>query len=255
MNNLIKINNLNYPNLFENLSLNIENNKFVVISGPNSCGKTTLIRILNREIITDSDITIMSRNINDYKIEDYSKIIQCIIPLEIEFQETTIKEELYYYTNLNNIEKIIKKLKVDKFYEKNICELSKKEIILSQLIIALASNSKIILIDDLGGYFSLDEIKEIFKILKKYLEENNMNIIYATVNLEEILNADYIYIINDKKIAISGETLEVLQKDNILNKIGLNLPFMVDLSVKLKDYELIDDIELNTARMVDLLWK
>ena len=49
--------------------------------------------------------------------------------------------------------------------------------------------------------------------------------------------------------------MEVLEKDNILNKLGLRLPFMVDLSVKLKDYDLIKDIELNKNRMVDILWK
>ena len=30
---------------------------------------------------------------------------------------------------------------------------------------------------------------------------------------------------------------------------------MIDLSVKLKDYELLDDVELDIDRMVDGLWK
>ena len=47
----------------------------------------------------------------------------------------------------------------------------------------------------------------------------------------------------------------MLEKDNIINKAGLELPFMMDLSVKLRDYDLIKDIELDMEKMVDNLWK
>ncbi len=56
------------------------------------------------------------------------------------------------------------------------------------------------------------------------------------------------------KIVLEDEPLNIIIKDNVLNKIGLKLPFMVDLSVKLQDYNLIDDLELDVDRMVDRLW-
>ena len=54
---------------------------------------------------------------------------------------------------------------------------------------------------------------------------------------------------------IEGTPNYVLQNDNIVNKVGLNLPFMYDLTVKLKDYNLLDDIVLDPDRMVNILWK
>ena len=59
---------------------------------------------------------------------------------------------------------------------------------------------------------------------------------------------------NGEKI-LEGEPLDVLQNDNILNRIGLEVPFMIDLSVKLRDYDVVKDIELDKNRMVDILWK
>ena len=56
-------------------------------------------------------------------------------------------------------------------------------------------------------------------------------------------------------IILEGEPLEVLQRDNIINKAGLEVPFMIDLSVKLRDYDLVSSIELDQDRMVDILWK
>ena len=77
----------------------------------------------------------------------------------------------------------------------------------------------------------------------------------ATNNLEEVLEANYLYILNKGKIAMEGTPLEVLKQDNKLNKLGLELPLMVDLSVKLHDYDLLKDIIIDMDRMVDTLWK
>ena len=49
--------------------------------------------------------------------------------------------------------------------------------------------------------------------------------------------------------------LDVLKEDSKLNKVGLSLPFMVDLSLKLKYYDLVDDVVLDIDRMVNELWK
>ena len=46
-----------------------------------------------------------------------------------------------------------------------------------------------------------------------------------------------------------------LQEEKILTRLGLSLPFMIDLSLKLKFYDLLDDIVLDSDRMVDILWK
>ena len=82
-----------------------------------------------------------------------------------------------------------------------------------------------------------------------------MTIILTTSSLTETLFSDYLYIINESTIILEGEPLSVLVKDNILNRIGLEVPFMIDLSVKLQDYNLLTTTELDMERMVEELWK
>ena len=67
--------------------------------------------------------------------------------------------------------------------------------------------------------------------------------------------ADFLSIISEKRIFLKGSPLEVLEKDNSINKIGLRIPFMIDLSVKLKDYDVIEKIYLEQDRMIEQLWK
>ena len=79
--NIIEIDNFNFKNLFNNLSLEIKENTFYTISGSNNCGKTTLMKILNNDIKGNFDnIKIFNKNINDFKIDEYSKIVQTIFP-------------------------------------------------------------------------------------------------------------------------------------------------------------------------------
>ena len=40
-----------------------------------------------------------------------------------------------------------------------------------------------------------------------------------------------------------------------MRKIGLEVPFMLEFSKKLNVYNLLDYIELDPERLVDLLWK
>ena len=79
--------------------------------------------------------------------------------------------------------------------------------------------------------------------------------ILTTINLEDTLEADYLYIINNGNVVVEGRPLVVLKEESLIKKLGLSMPFMVDLSLKLEFYEVVDDIELDLDRMVNTLWK
>ena len=79
--------------------------------------------------------------------------------------------------------------------------------------------------------------------------------VQTTIHLEDSLPTDVLYIFENGMIALEGKPIEVLENDTRINKIGLELPFMMDLSVKLRDYDLIDTIELDKERLVDSLWQ
>ena len=248
MTKIIEINNFSDDNLFENLTVNVEKNTITTISGANSCGKTTLIRILNREVITKSNILLNNININDYTVSEYTNLVQAVIPSEIIFNENTLEKEL------NNIN-LVKGLRIKSILNKNIKDLTIKEKVLSQIAIALDTKPQVLLLDNIFIYFNDKEREEIFTFLRNFQKKYNLTVLLTTIDLRDSLYTDYLYIIGNKKIILKGEPIKVLEKDNILNKVGLNIPFMADLSVKLKDYDLLDSIILEKDRMVDILWK
>ena len=52
-----------------------------------------------------------------------------------------------------------------------------------------------------------------------------------------------------------GPKEEVLLEEKKFNNLGLALPFMAELSIKLKYYDLIDDLIFDMDEMVNKLWK
>ena len=261
--NIIEINDLNYLNVFSDFSTSFEKNKLTTISGPNNCGKTLLLKILSKKIKTDSDIEINNININDYKITEYNRLVKSVIPLEEDFINDTVEEELQFIVDRlflnkeeknNRIKSVIKNLYLSGIRKKEIKELNDKEFILLQLATSIITVPKILLVDDLSPYLTTEEVKKIVIYLKSIINKYDITVIINSLRLEDVIETDKIVIINNSKVILEGNPIDILQKDNILNKAGIKVPFMIDLSVKLKDYNLIDEVELDMNRMTNKLW-
>lgn len=256
---ILEVNNLSLPYAFKDLNMSFYQNEFITISGPNNCGKTTLIKTLAGQLKTDS-VFLLSKTIEEYKQSELSKLIASIIPEEINFRFNTLEEELENILITNShkdedkIKDILKKLNINKLKKQPLTSLTIQDKIKVKLALSLIKEIKILLLDDILVEFNHKDKTSIVDLLKDFQQNNDITIIMTTSNLEETLESNYLYIINNNNIELEGSPLDVLQKDNIINKLGLDLPFIVDLSVKLRDYDLISNIELSSERLVDKLW-
>ena len=250
---IIEIDNL-INDIFNNLSMKIDNNKIYSISGSNNSGKTTLIRTLSTN--NNDYIKVCNYKVKEFKLDEYNKIVQTVIPLEFLQVENTLEDEFIYYNNDEELINFLKKgLSLNRIIDKNYNNLSNQDKIIYQIAVSLVKKPLILLLDNIGLYFTNKELIDLYDFFKEFINTYGLTILSTTINLEESLLSDYLYIINNGNVALEGLPLEVIKKDNIINKLGLSIPFMVDLSVKLCDYELIDEIILDKERMVEKLWK
>ena len=256
MTKIIEIKNISYDNIFNKFNISFPMEKLIYLSGPNNCGKTTLIRTLDRKNDSKISISINNKELNTLNLLEYYKTIKCLIPKEIELINNTVQEEIDYHNKkLIDEQELIKRLKLTRLKKAQINSLGDKELIKLQLLISLLSKPKVLFIDNIMSYFNKEEIKELNDLLKDYIKEYKTTIIITTIDLNNTIYSDYLIIINDNKIVLEGEPLEVLEKDNIINKVNLDLPFMIDLSSKLRDYDLIKEIEIDKESLINKLWK
>jgi len=76
-------------------------------------------------------------------------------------------------------------------------------------------------------------------------EKENISIIFTSNNLTDCLLSDYLYLLDNGKVVIEGIPVSVMKEEKIINRLGLDLPFMIDLSSKLIFYELLNEIILD----------
>ena len=266
---IIDIKNLkfkyNKTYIFKDFDMQIEENKFVTIAGNNTSGKTTLIKLISGLLPSNNSIIIGYSYVNDKRIHDHTREIGVVLGNELNsfLFEDVYKEMAFPLENLNmdpkeieeRILEIAKLFGINKILDKKVCDLTKSEKQQLLIAIALLHKPKILLLDN--PFSMIDRITKdkIINKLLEYKKKNPLTIVLTTVDLEEALYSDYLYIIHKGNLVIEGKPISVLKEDSIINKIGLQLPFMVDLSLKLQFYNLQDDIELDIDRMVDNLWK
>ena len=252
---VLNVNDLKYKDIFNNISLSFEKGKIISISGANNCGKTTFCRILDRKVIDSFNINLMGEDIEDYKLEEYNHLVQVVYPMKSHFFENTPLEEMEREISTKEKKEFLKQeMDTFKITEKQINKLNTTEIILLEIIKAILKSNEIVVIDNMDQYISNKELPSIYEFIKRVIFKFKLTFIITTTSLEQALQTDELYVMKDGVVLLHGDPLTVLQNDNIINKAGLNVPFMIDLSVKLRDYELIKNVELNKERLIDTLW-
>lgn len=254
--------NLSYKSILNNINISFEENTINYISGSNKCGKTTLIKILSGIVDIKDSVYYDQKDIYNLSSYELSTLFSKVLLQDIDyFTFSNIDQELLYKLDKLNIDKntrkkryneVVKLFDLDEYLYTNINDLSSIEKLKLSLAKALLSKPEILFLDDIFSSIDFNSAKEILLKLKSI---DNLTIIMSSNNLDLSTESSKLIILNKGEVVLDGDTLDVLKEDSLLNKVGLDLPFMIDLSIKLKYYDLLDDIEFDMDRMVDKLWK
>ncbi len=269
MKSIIEIKNLDYSIsnniIFKDLNMSINENSFVSIAGNNTSGKTTLIKLIGGLLPSDNSIVIGYSYLNSNRLYDHINDLGIVFGSRLNsfLFDDVYKEMTYPLENLNYKEEEIEDriLELAKFFDikrlldKKTYDLTNSEKQEVLIAIALLHKPKILLLDNPFSMMDNKTKIKMVKKLKEYRNKNKLTIVLTTTNLEDTLASDYLYIINKGNVVIEGKPLSVLREDSIINRLGLSMPFMVDLSLKLEFYKLINNIELDMESMVNTLWK
>lgn len=269
MNNILEIKNLSFSygnkEIFNNFNLQINEGDFTTITGLNGSGKSTLIKIIVGLLPHEGDVFVDGIKLNPYNLKDIRRKIGVVFEYSDEsFVADTVMDEIaFVLENINLSKEEIKsevydiaiKLGIENLLEKNPYELSNGEKQKVAIASVLVSNPKILILDEALTKINNLERDEILKIIKEHNQKNNMTVINVTHDMEESIFGNKIIVLNKGKIVLNGEKELVYKEENVFSKLGIDLPFMVKLSIKLQYYGLTDRVILNMDEMVDEVWK
>lgn len=199
--------------ILNNFNLKIEEGNLVVLIGSSGCGKTTLLKMINRLIeSTSGEILVNGKNIKEVDLINLRRSIGYVIQQTGLFPHMTVKENIEIIPKLmgKDQEEIDKKtvellnmvgLDPEKYSDRYPVELSGGQQQRVGVARAFATDAEIILMDE--PFSALDPItrtelqEELFDIQKEYKK----TIVFVTHDMDEALNlADKICILKDGKI-------------------------------------------------------
>ena len=235
--------------ILNKINLEIEDNKIVGLFGINGAGKTTLMRMLSS--VYDTNIGTIFFDGVDVKKE---KADIFFLSEDMNFSNTLVSKIVESY------KLFYKKFDYDYFKELILkCELNEKDKIVSYskgmkkklgLCLALASNSKYILIDEaFDGVDTIakNEFKELFF---NYIEKNNATIIITSHSINDLDDLiDKIVVINKNEIILDSFYNDVIDK-----YIKYQLAFDDDIDIS-KIKELNPILMKQNGKFIDLIFE
>ena len=245
---MIKIENLSIgyeTNILENINLEIDKNKITFIIGKNGSGKSTLGNTISG-IKKFKEGNILLDNINLKKEKNLKKIRTKIgmvfqnpsnqilftkVYDDIKFTLENIK------TPKNEIDNIIKesldKVEMLDFINSNPYNLSGGEKQRIAIASILALKPDYIVFDEATSMLDINGKEDIYKLLNK-LKKEGIGIIFITNIMDELIYADEIIILNDKK-ANKYTKKELFDNLDILKDNDLDIPFTLKIIDILKN--------------------
>ena len=238
----LKMNNITmkFPGVvaLDNVSFDLRLGEVHVLLGENGAGKSTLVKILSGIYTpTSGEITISGRPVSDLtpkgsadnkiaiiyqelSIVDNLSIAENMflgkLPTKKKMGITVVDKEFLYAES----EKYLKEIGLKKNPSTLVQDISISEKQQVEIAKALCSNAKVIIMDEPTSSLSIDETKNMFRIIE-HLKKNNIGIIYISHKLPEIKEiGDRVTILKDGKYVKTLNISDLEVKDLVPLMIG-----------------------------------
>lgn len=254
MNKIVEVNNVSFEYITEednfkaidDLSLDIAEGEFLVIIGHNGSGKSTLSKNLNAilmptkgNILIDGMDTREESNLWDIR-QTAGMVFQ---NPDNQIVATVVEEDVAFGPeNLGLEPKEIRERVDESLKSVGIYELKDRQPHLlsggqkQRVAIAgiIAMKPKCIIFDEATAMLDPSGRKEVMNTIKRLNKEENISVIHITHFMEEAVDADRVIVMEKGKKVLEGTPRKVFSEVDMLKNIGLDVPYMTDLSRELQ---------------------
>lgn len=228
------------------VSLQIREGEHLALIGPNGCGKTTLIRHLNSLLLPASGkVTISGSDTKDamHQAQIRSQVGMVFQNPDNQIVGMTVEEDVAFGPeNLrlptmeikNRVYESLARVGISELAGRNIENLSGGEKRLVAIAGVLAMRPRYIALDEPTAFLDPAAAKRILDIIDK-LHSEGVGIIHITHNMAEAALTQRIVVMNEGSVYLDGTVPEIFGKAGMLQKIGMRLPQITELLIKLKE--------------------
>ena len=254
MDNIIEVKNVTYryeedskiqEAALDGVSLEVERGSFVAVIGHNGSGKSTLAKHLNA-LFLPSEGTVIVDGIDTHNEEAVWQIRRTAGMVfqnpDNQMVATVVEEDVAF--GLENIgvpspeirkrvDEALETVGMTKYAKSSPYHLSGGQKQRISIAGVLAMQPKVIIFDEVTAMLDPVGRAGIIETAKKLNKELGITIINITHYMEESIDADMIYVMNDGKCVAQGKPRELFQRVEFLTGLGLTVPIATQLAYSL----------------------
>ena len=235
--------------ILDQISFKIKRGSWTSLIGHNGSGKSTISKLINGLLLPDSAnnsrITVLGMTLNQKTVWDVREKVGIVFQNpDNQFVGATVGDDVAF--GLENravpreqMVKIVRKVLADvgmlDYIDAEPANLSggqKQRVAIAGI---LAVEPKIIILDESTSMLDPKGREQVLKIIKHLKKEKNLTVISITHDIDEANMADNVIVLNDGKILAQGTPTEIFSKTEMLQEIGLHIPFVQKLINKLNE--------------------
>ena len=236
----------------KNISFDVKEGSWFTILGHNGSGKSTITRLINGLLVADensnSSIVIDGDQLNDKNLwEIRSKVGIVFQNPDNQFVGATVGDDVAFGLEnrgvprtemLKIVDQAIKNVGMEEFITSEPANLSggqKQRVAIAGI---LAVKPKILILDEATSMLDPQGRETIIKLVKKMKRKNNLTIISITHDINEVMLADEVLVLNDGIKMLQGRPNDIFENYELIKKIGLDIPFIFKVKLELKKHHI-----------------
>ncbi|MBQ0099129.1 MAG: energy-coupling factor transporter ATPase [Firmicutes bacterium] len=270
---IIKAENLTFAynerkDVIKNVSLSINSGEYIAIVGKNGSGKSTFAKLFNGLLIPKSG-KITAFGFSSNKKEDLfeirkrvgvvfqnpdNQLVASIVEDDIAFGPENLgvtREEIK-----ERIDFALSSVNMAEFKKCSTERLSggqKQRIAIAGV---LALKPQVLILDESTSMLDPIGRKEVLNVVKKLNREQGTTVIAITHYMDEVVDSDRVIVLDEGEVVLDGTPNEIFSKKEVINKLGLELPFVTEIANKLTENGIeIDGEVLTEDGLVEALCK
>ncbi len=251
----------------KDVSISAQKGEWVALVGHNGSGKSTIAKLLNGLLFPeDGLIKIGHFVLSEKNIWDIRRQVGMVFQNpDNQFVGATVQDDVAFGlenhgvphdTMVERVDSALNEVGMQSYALHEPARLSGGQKQRVAIAGVLALQPDVIILDEATSMLDPRGRAEVMETIRIMREQEDITVISITHDLDEVLFADRVIVMNNGEVHSEGTPQEIFEQADAMREIGLGVPFIIELQEKLVagGFETGSTV-LSEGALLDQLWK
>jgi energy-coupling factor transport system ATP-binding protein len=250
----------------DGVSFTVQDGEWIAIVGHNGSGKSTLAKLMIGLLFPDEgDVNVFIEKMTEENMWAIRSRMGIVFQNpDNQFVGSTVQDDVAFALENNGVpfedmvtrvHEALAQVKMSDFLDHEPHHLSGGQKQRVAIAGALALQPQLLILDEATSMLDPQGRDEVIRVVTELRRKTGLTVISITHDLEEVLLADRIIVMNQGSVLTVGTPEQVFARGEELEAIGLDLPFAMKVSGLLRKHGMaLDGEHMTEEELVNELW-